>query len=128
LKSGSGDSWRQAIPDILTFIDHRYFFRRRDAAHRRIFSVSEEWLSSVELRTPQFQFHFVSVCNRSGSIRNAMAEKISAGSVCPDCGKGTMEPEKGVPIRGRPGFSQVVYRCTECGKVLRQAEDDRFRS
>jgi DNA-directed RNA polymerase subunit RPC12/RpoP len=84
--------------------------------------------SSVELRTPQFQFHFVSVCNRSGSIRNAMAEKISAGSVCPDCGKGTMEPEKGVPIRGRPGFSQVVYRCTECGKVLRQAEDDRFRS
>jgi hypothetical protein len=32
-----------------------------------------------------------------------------------------------MPIRRRPGLSEVQYRCTECSEVAKQTEDDRFR-
>jgi len=38
-----------------------------------------------------------------------------------------MRPRRSLPISKRPGFSEVEYRCTECDKVIKQTEDDRFR-
>ena len=54
-------------------------------------------------------------------------EKLKNGSTCPKCGAGTMTLEARMPIRRRPGMSELYFRCTACRVVVKQVEDDRFR-
>jgi uncharacterized Zn finger protein len=53
--------------------------------------------------------------------------KATETDLCPRCGVGKMARVSVMPIRRRPGLSEVQYRCTECGEVVKQTEDDRFR-
>lgn len=53
--------------------------------------------------------------------------KIIENLRCPRCGQARMIRVSVMPMRSRPGCSEVQYRCTECDEVVKQTEDDRFR-
>jgi len=55
-------------------------------------------------------------------------KKLSDGCPCPKCRTGRMTLEGELPVQRRPGMSELTFRCTVCGEVLRQIEDDRFRN
>jgi rubredoxin len=55
-------------------------------------------------------------------------EKLREGCICPKCRAGTLTLEAKVPLPRRPGMSESRFRCTACGAVMQQVEDDRFSS
>ena len=57
----------------------------------------------------------------------AQSEKVTNGCPCSQCGQGTMVLEAEMPLERQPGHSALYFRCTECRRVVRQVEDNRFR-
>jgi hypothetical protein len=56
----------------------------------------------------------------------AQFDKVTNGCPCTQCGHGKMVLDAQVPLRRKPGNSELLFRCTVCRRVVRQVEDDRF--
>ena len=89
---------------------------QRAAIHRRYLVLWSEKILISSVAFPAI---------RSGASMEAT--QITAGSPCPHCGNGIMQRAITMPLPRSPGFSEVTYRCGECGGVVKRAEDDRFR-
>jgi hypothetical protein len=55
-----------------------------------------------------------------------VTDKLKEGSPC-ECRQGTMTLEAVIPLRRRPGHSELYFRREACRKVVQQIRDDRFR-
>jgi hypothetical protein len=58
--------------------------------------------------------------------RICVGQRICIGSLCPQCGKGTMTIRDERPIRNNFGVSRVLYQCKECEHVATRMQDQRF--
>ena len=53
-------------------------------------------------------------------------EPLRTGAACLRCGAGTVTLDTQKPVRSRPGFTEMSFRCSTCPDITTQTQDNRF--